>query len=147
MTKETQQQTAKRIKDKFVTINDFNEIEVRIWIDDLIARGVIAVSIKKNYLEISDTNFNLILNGKDLPDVKIKKVKQKGLIVRYLKRDSLKRKIELDKEYRLRYCYLGQVFIHYANFEKNNIENQIIEFITPLLIPEVKDREIIIVEI
>lgn len=147
MTKEIKINVIKRIKDKFVTLNDFRDKEVKDWLNDLIAREVIRVSEKRNYLEISDVSYNMILNDKELPAIKVKKVKNKVVVINYFKRDSLKRKIEFDKEYKIRYCFQGAVFIHYTNFDiKKDIELQVKEFITPLLIAEVKDREMIILE-
>ena len=64
MNKEKQQQTVKRIKDKFVTINDFNDKEVRLWINELIKNDIVKVSSKRNYLEISDFNYNTFFEKK-----------------------------------------------------------------------------------
>ncbi len=143
MTKEKQQQTVKRIKDKFVTINDFNDKEVRLWINELIKNDIVKVSSKRNYLEISDFNYNTFFEKKII-------VKDNKVLMDYKKHkliNVIKRNPNPEKYSSANYCIKftsDTTTRHYVKLnEALDIELQVRKFLEVAMPEKYKNKEYI----
>lgn len=143
MNKEKQQQTVKRIKDKFVTINDFNDKEVRLWINELIKNDIVKVSSKRNYLEISDFNYNTFFEKKII-------VKDNKVLMDYKKHkliNVIKRNPNPEKYPSANYCIKftsDTTTRHYVKLnEALDIELQVRKFLEVAMPEKYKNKEYI----
>lgn len=137
MITEKQKLALNRIKYKFVTINDF-DIETRNWIKKLIDAGSVEVGDIRNYLEITDANYNKLTGVVKVVNYNPPKKKTK-LLISY----SVRQKMYLvkNKDKNIIYQYFlnkekVRRFIYLENLE--NIENQLKELVIKSA-PETKD--------
>jgi hypothetical protein len=137
MITDKQKSVLKRIKNDFYTINDFDN-DSRIWIKELIEKNIIKVGNIRNYLEIAETNFNLLMNNENIiiKTNKVEKVEVNYFTVYWFFRFHKNIKyitVEPDCNYFLRFCIKRNHYRVYVKLDNSinitNIENQIEKYI------------------
>ena len=128
-----------RIKYKFVTINDF-EIDVRNWLKILVDDGSVEVGEIRNYLEITDAQYNKLTSNKDkVPSTYHTPKPRSKLLVSYCIRMQKYLIRQKDKNVIYHYFLNKEKVRRYVNLDNlENIENQLKELISKSA-PETKD--------
>ena len=137
MITDKQKSVLKRIKNNFYTINDFDN-DSRIWIKELIEKNIIKVGNIRNYLEVAETNYNLLINNENIiiKTNKVEKVEVNYFIVYWFYRFHKNVKyinVEPDCNYFIRFCIKKAHYRVYVKLDNSinttNIENQIEKYI------------------
>lgn len=138
-----------RIKNGFYTINDFDN-NSRIWIKELIEKNIIKIGKIRSYLEIEETNYNLLMNNENIiiKKNKVEKVEVNYFVVYWYFRFHKNVKyinVEPDCNYFLRFCIKRNHYRIYVKLDNSsnatNIEKQIEKYIRKNY-PDSKDYEI-----
>jgi hypothetical protein len=143
MTNLQEQQTVKRIKDKFVTINDFNDKEVRLWINELIKNDIVKVSNHKNYLEISDVEYNRFFNIEILRKGRLVIDYKKQKLINVIKRNNIDSDKYPNANYIIKFAS-NTTTRHYVKLDEDkDIESQVRNFLDVVMPEHYKNKEYI----
>jgi hypothetical protein len=149
MITDKQKSVLKRIKNDFYTINNF-DAESRIWIKELIEKNIIKIGKIRNYLEIEETNYNLLVNNENIiiKKNKVEKVEINYFVVYWFYRFHKNVKyinVEPDCNYYIRFSVKKNYYRVYLKLDNSInatiIENQIEKYIRDNY-PDSKDYEI-----